>query len=335
MKICKISGNDQEWLSGFTLPTKTASKEVVPVGPPSDVSPIKDEAIDDTVLAFECDKIEKCASAGQAYFYNKSWSESNLSSLREYAMVVGLPNERFVAAEHSTPVEKKEVVRTASSEKKVVEASKQTPKIDIGDAFKFEEKIAKSERAVRNWQVNTPSQKLELNPVMTGGVVPVRGGENYYIQNTPKLAANQNSMANPNAIEDLANSEQLDNGARLAKEKQERVAKREQDKKDWQQEIIDGMEHRNIVARGKVFPTEMLNAQPGLSTPASQRVAGNFNPDEVPEKTDGEMLADKNRERHASISRPKVDDEWEAPNGASLRGVSDTFGDALKKAMGK
>lgn len=342
MKISKISSNT-EWLEGFVLPTiKTAATAPAitsaETSSPEDVSPLSPEAVDETVLAFECDKIEKCASSNKPYFYNKAWSQESVSHLKEYASVVGLPEGQFIPAEYSAPV-KTETIKVASANTTTKTAEATTPskaKLDLGDPFKFEEKIAAASREKRDWQVNTPSQKLELNPVMTGGIVPVRGGENYNIQNTPKLASNQNSLANPKAIENLAESTDLDNGARLAKEREERIAGKKQEKKQWEQDIIDAMPHRDIVAHGKVFPTEMLNAQPGLGSPASRRVAGNFDPANMPEKTAGEMLGEQNKARHDAISRPKVESDWqEAAKGAAMRGISDSFTESLKKAMGR
>lgn len=339
MKISRISGIDTEndWLGGFALPSPTTPKKVVTAFS-SDVSPLKDEAVDETVLAFECDKIEKCASENKPYFYNKHWGQESVSQLKEYASVCGLSSENVIAAEFAflEPAEGLQKAASATPTTKTAETvEKKTMKIDLGDAFRFEEKIAAATRQERDWQVNTPSQKLELNPVMTGGIVPVRGGENYNIQNTPKLANNQNSMANPHAIEELANSEQLDTGARLAKERQERVAQKEQNKKQWQQDLIDSMVHKDIVAHGKVFPTETLNAQPGLGSPASRRIAGNFDPANVADKTAGEQLKEQNKARHEAISRPREEFNWEEARGQTVRGISDSFTDSLKKAMGK
>lgn len=341
MKISKISGVDSasDWLSDFALPNTKTQKEVV-LPSSSDVSPLSPESVDDTVLAFECDKIEKCASENRPYFYNKSWGQEHVSSLKEYATICGMGDDHFVAAEHKE-IEKQETIKVASSQSQTKDGEKNPPqkeaKLDIGDAFRFDEKIAKAEKAIRDWQVNTPAQKLELNPVMTGGIVPVRGGENYFIQNNPKLASNQNSLANPDAIGNLVNSDKMDNGARLAKEREDKLAQKQANKKQWEQDIIDSMVHKDIVAKGKVFPTEMLNAQPGLSSPASQRIAGKFDPEAVPERTAGEKIKEQNEVRKASISRPKEDSKWQGPedNGAKLRGVSDIFGDALKKALGK
>ena len=342
MKISKNYG-EIDWLNDFSIPKK-ATVQTEEISVVAEVSPLKPEAVDDTVLAFECDKIEKCASTNTPYFYNKTWNTEHVTSLKEYALACGLDTKMIKAAEYKE-LAKEERIVTASASVAVPEVKTETKetktafKIDLGDPFHIEDRSNTDHMNKKDWQVNTSSQKLQMGPVMTGGIIPVRGGENYLLHNTQKLATNQNSIANPKVIEELVNSDKLDTGARLAQEREAKATQKIAEKKQWEQDVIDAMPHRAIVAHGKVFPTEALNAQPGLASPASQRIVNNYNPDNVADKTVGEQLKEKNQVRADSIRRPKEENKWEedkkADLKASVRGISDGFTESLKKALGK
>jgi hypothetical protein len=94
------------------------------------------------------------------------------------------------------------------------------------------------------------------------------------------------------------------------------------------------MEGNDIIPKGNVFPTEVMNAQPGLNNSSSQMgIYSDFDPAELPEKTKGEMLAEANEERRKSIQGEAKDKEWSSDGKSAARGISDTFGDELKKHL--
>jgi hypothetical protein len=76
-----------------------------------------------------------------------------------------------------------------------------------------------------------------------------------------------------------------------------------------------------------------MNAQTGLDTSAS--TLANLKAEDLPEKTEGEMIAEKNEEHRKSIQREEQPDDWQEMKTASERGISDSFADSLKKALGK
>jgi len=283
---------------------------------------------DDDQIVMEKDKLEKCASEKSDYYCNIKWSDSVRSELKEYAMICGMDISRFKTVDPDDFVE-------ASSETKVVKTASAAPasKIII-DAFKLDD-VKDVDYKDKNWQSIKRQANLEDKPVMRSGIIPVRGGEDYFTNSEVKVARGQNSISDPRAIETLAKSEKEDTGARLRREHQEKEAQKEANKKEWEQQKIAGMGDTSIVPKGKVFPTEVLNAQPGLGAPSSQMgVYAKFDPKDIPDKTQGELLSEAQDQRRKSIQRPEAEEHQFASKKASVREISDVFGEALKKALG-
>ena len=206
----------------------------------------------------------------------------------------------------------------------------------LGDPFHIEANSNTDHMKEDKWEKVTLSAKLPEIPLMTIGIIPVRGGEDYTISNTPNFAVNQNTMANPKAIEQLAESTAHDTGMRLALERADREGKKVAERKQWEQDAIDAMPMRNVIAHGNVFPIGAENAQSGLNNPSSQMgVYAKFDKNDLPEKTAGEQIKDKNDAYRKSISREREDYKWEEVRGTTRPSVSDIFVDELKKRLGK
>ena len=206
----------------------------------------------------------------------------------------------------------------------------------LSDPFRIEANSNTDHMKEDKWEKVTLSTKLPEVPMMTIGIIPVRGGEDYTISNQPKFAVNQNTMGNPKAIEQLAESTAIDNGARLAAERAEREGKKVAERKQWEQDAIDAMPMRNVIARGTVFPIGAENAQSGLNAPSSQMgVYAKFDKNDLPEKTAGEQIKEQNDTYRKSISRAREDYKWEEVRGTTRPNVSDIFVDELKKRLGK
>ncbi len=328
MKLSKMS--DQLNIDWFTL--KDLQENVnAPIAKHASVNSTPSEDVSEVVIAEECDKIEKLAN--QEYYINIDWDSSIKSHLKEYATACGV----------SKIIEAKMEVKEVEESKTIVAAKKEnliktaSSVLNIGDAFRLDEKIKAAERKYEDWQEVKNAKSLKDRPSIGAGIVPIRGGENTHIHNEPRFAINQNSLANPNQIEELINSTELDTGARLAQEKAQREETKIANKKEWEQGKINAMPKLDIVSKGAVFPTETLNANPGTNSALSKRIANNFDPATVEDKTAGEMLKSTREERRAGIQREdRSDKSWEQIGEIkSARSISDSFTDSLKKALSK
>ena len=337
MKIFRVAEEKvaPSWAFGDTSLDNYQEQEAINlerlnITPPQEVS-------EETLLT-ECQQIEQCASSGKTYHYNSAWTQSHVSHLKEYALACGMDTSKFKGVNPEAVIQDyEEITREASNSRNIKMAEVETKefKIDLGDPFHLDERADTSHMETSKWQEVKKQINMEDAPVMlSGNIIPIRGGEDYRTNtDTIANAKNQNSIADPDAIKNLFESETEDNGARLKRQLAEKeVAKKEAHMK-WQEEIVGAMEHKDIVPKGKVFPTESMNAQPGLNGPSSsQGVYSKFNPDSIPEKTAGEMIKEKN-EAHRKWMNPRVEKEkpkFEMSHQSS-RAISDTFAEQLKK----
>ena len=282
-----------------------------------------DDLTEDQIIE-QREVIEACSDKGTIYHYNSQWSDSVKSVLKEYATVCGMDESKFKAV-HPEYIESITVV--ASTE----ETMKKEAEIQ-NDPFKLDEAGDMSHMEKSNWEDIHKQNNLEMRPSMEGSVVPMRGGEDYYANSDPQTARGQNSITQPDAIEALANSEEEDTGARLRRENEEKAMSREKKHQAWQEEKVAAMEGSEIIPKGSVFATEVMNAQPGLdSDKLHMGVYSDFDLQDLPDKTDGERLAELNEERRQEIQgAPKEYHEFK-PEAHNARGISDTFADELKK----
>ena len=300
------------------------------------VSDISD--MDNSAIAQECDKIETCASNGSDYACNCEWPSTIISHLHEYAIACGLPSSKFhvvatnrqQSERHSEDVPE---IKKFASQDKVEESipTKEQLLSVMTDPFHVDEHTDTSHMDRTKWEQVEPERKMADAPVIMGNsIIALRGGENYNINREDRIPKGQNSIVNPGAIEDLAKSDTMTPGERLAADNARITKEREKEKGSWEDERIQAMSHRNIIPHGKVFPTETLNAQPG-----TQHTPSMFKPEiDIPERTAGEKLAEQNEVRRQSIQREKPDNNWEQPQRASSRSISDLFGEELNKYLG-
>jgi hypothetical protein len=277
--------------------------------------------ISDDELVMERDKIEKCASSKVPYFYNVQWPDNVKSELKEYAAVCKMDMSKFQAVDPVSLIDKITVVKAATSSPMVKTAS---AKIILNDPFHLDTAGDNPHMAKANWEEVKKEVKLEERPMIGLGVIPIRGGEDYFANSEAKVAKGQNSITDPNAIGKLSESDVEDTGARLQREKLEREAAKEAEHKKWQE---DKAMPKDITSRS-VFQTESLNAQPGIR--------GNvFDFTTVPELTEGEKLHTANEERRRQIrGEDKKKHEFTVEKNPTPT-ISDTFAEELKKALGK
>jgi hypothetical protein len=291
--------------------------------------------VNEAVLAKECEEIEKCAAAGKSYYYNTNWKKEDVSHLKEYASTCGLNKDNVKGVD---PTELKDFCE--NKENPILKtASVSAPVKDtqfILDPFHFEKLADTSHMDKKNWQEVKSEAKLKEAPVMANGIVqPLRGGENYFKNSDSKLASNQNSITNANAIKELAESTAIDNGARLKAEQKKKIEAKNISKKEWEQNLVESMKD-DVLAKGKVFPTEVLNAQPGLNAPSSKMgVYAKFDPNQIPEKTVGEKIKENNKQAKLAIQRqPKEKSDFKVERAAA-RSISGLFSEELKKQLNK
>ena len=290
-----------------------------------DISRMANCSFDDDRIVIERNIIEKRFASGQPYFYNKEWSDEVKSMLKEYALACNMSMDKFKAVASKTiEASSSSMVKTAQTEVK--------ENIFVMDPFKLdiEEKDIKGD-----WEKISGAEKLTDKPsMMSGAIKGVRGGENYNTNSDINPAINQNSISNPNAIEQLADSEIEDNGVRLARERKERELAKQAKIREWEQGKMDAMENSDILPKGKVFPTEVMNAQPGLNTPSSQMgVYAKFDEGSIPEKTQGELIAEANEARRKAIQGEDKPKSEFVMSKASVRSISDSFSESLKKNL--
>jgi len=297
------------------------------------------EVLSDDVLVSERERIDRCASSEETYYYSDKWDKSDVAKLKEYASVCGLSHDKFAAINPDefvkANIEKNagaKILRVAS---KAEVAANPFEGLKLVDPFHLED--IEEEKAKANWEEVKSASKLDAKPsMMTGAVVPIGGGEDYLSNSDTPLAKNQNSIVNPTAIEQLAKSDKEDTGVRLAreaKEREEAIVKRHE---TWQEDKIKAMEHLDDLPKGTVFPTEVMNAQPGLNNPSSQMgVYASFDKDSIPEKTVGESLGQRNEDRRKSIQGADKEVHEFGIQAEASRTISDPLFDSLKKSLGK
>ena len=294
------------------------------------------QEVSEITLLTECEQIEKCASSGKTYHYNSAWKPSHISHLKEYAIACGMDISKFKGVNPEAVIQdNKEVVKSACDSRNIKMAAVDTGKLDLGDPFHLDERSDTSHMEKAKWQEVKKQINMKDAPVMMGSsIIPIRGGEDYNANTYVKAnAKNQNSIADPDAIKKLADSEAEDNGVKIKRQLKEKEEAKKIAHMEWQKQIVDAMEHKDIVPHGSVFPTESMNAQSGLNSPSSKMgVYAKFNPDSIPEKTSGEMIKEKNATYRKSINPRSEKAKLEfVPSHQASRVISDTFAEELKK----
>lgn len=275
-------------------------------------------------IIIEKDKIEKCASNNSPYYYNANWTPKIKSELKEYAQVCGINSPNFKAIEPKA-IESLSTTHIASDNKMTRTASKVEQKLVLNDPFKLDEKLAGSHEKTKWTPELQFATKLAEKPSMSG-IIAVRGGEDYFANSESKVARGQNSITDPNAIDKLANDSKEDTGSRLKRENKEKEEQKKKRHETWQKEKVEAMKKNDAVPGRKVFPTESLNAQPGVKGEV-------FDYSKLPERTQGELLKEQNETRKKQIrGEDKPKHEFSIAKNPTLN-ISDDFSSELKKFL--
>jgi hypothetical protein len=324
MKINRIAEEKvaPEWIFDNGQATEYIDKKTLKADEAESILKLSSTISEDDLVT-EKDRIEKCAASKTPYYYNSQWSAAVKAELKEYASMCKMDMGKFKAIDPS------ELTVHASAAKMIKTASTltETPKLVLNDPFKIDEKLAGTYEKSK-WHAEAQlASKLVDKPTMSG-IVPVRGGENYYANSESKLAKGQNSITAPDAIEKLINSSEEDTGARLKRENEAKEASRKTKHEEWQKEKIEAMVGKDILPNRYVFPTESLNAQPGIRGEV-------FDYSKMPEKTAGEQLKAASEERRKQIKGEDRAKHEFTTSKNSVRAISEDFSEELKKHLGQ
>ncbi len=316
--------NIPEWLIDSGIITSSQDNATV-----IQASETKSINLTDDELYEEYDKIDACVENNTPYECNmEKFDAISQSSLREYAsinnvkMVKSSSNDNKMIKQASVVVKEQEI----SDVDVLAEA--------LGDPFHFDERTDLSHMRKKDWEKVSLQQNLN-NPLMSEqSIISIGGCENSNINSDTTLAPNQNSITDPGAIERLAKSTVDDNGERLRKAIAEKKQLKKADHKEWEADKIKQMANNDIVPKGKVFPTEMPSANPGMNN--NRHEVGLYDSNTIasmPERSDGELLAEANKARKESIQRKSEVNDWEKPSREQHITISDEFADSLKQLL--
>ncbi len=290
--------------------------------------------INDEELSLECDKIEIAASKGEKYYYSSSIPSSVKTAILEYAYVCGMDKSNMVEI-----VDNDVSVLSDDHSKLVKTASVQNMdnKLVLNDPFHLNELLDSKDESQDDWQEVKAQSKLKDSPsILTNSVKPIRGGEDYNKSNCPSFGTSQNTISNPDQIKNTLESECVDNGVRIRAEKEAIRKQRDAENTEKLNAIAKEISSDKLMdnMRKKVFPTESLNAQSGLNSSRNEMgVYSEKDLMDMPEKTLGEKLSEKNDERRASIQRPKKEKVDLNVKSSFASTISDSFLDSLKTKL--
>ena len=314
MKISRASNekNAPSWFYEGLDENSDFAREFIP----SDKAKELSVKINETELVSQRERIEKCVNSNKPYHYNADWDGNIKSELKEYAMACGMDMNRFKA------VKTDDMEKVANMNKEVKETRKESESF-LGDAFKIDEKLNKITEQ-ENWEEIKTAKTLNEKPKIDAGIVAIRGGEDSRIHQSFNSSDGINSIANPDSIKNAIEKGKEDTGVRLKREKAEREAAKANRHHEWEEKKIKAMKNKNIVQDRKVFPTEVLNAQPGIRGEV-------FDFDSLPDRTDGENLKIAQEDRRKAIrGEDRQKHEFGLDAGTRV-GISDSFAEELKK----
>jgi hypothetical protein len=282
-------------------------------------------ALDENGLTEELDRLEKCAAGQRIYFYRTDWDADARSQIREYA---GVCRCRTQGVDPSD-------LKTAGADATGAPPSEAAGKTDmeLGDPFGFIEKLEKLAAQEAAAESDGPEDRLPVKlaqPDITlkpGAVVGIKGGEDYFIHSHLRIAPGQNSVTNPNAIEELAKSKDSRQSLRQqAKGRQDEI---EHDKKQWQEKAA---EDAKFDGYGKMFGSRSIRLSE--ASPAQGIIMGHRR-SSLPEKTAGEKIKSQNQARQDSILRSPEGgrEDWDQERPEARATISDLFAASLEQNL--
>jgi len=286
----------------------------------------------------ECENIENCAKSKTPYLYNQKWSNDVKKELKEYASVCNLDSNNFKEIDPDFMLSQiSHIVEAAENKSSIIKlASVENPTIldtakeIIADPFKLSN--IKDRVKEPNWQNVAKQSILTDKPsILSNSIKAVRADENCCLNIDTKVARGTNSIADPDAIKKLTESNEKQPGEIVKERKEAAIQEKIQEKKnqniEWQNEILKAAGDIGIIPKGKVFKTESCVFKQGYGTEDQPKMGAfkTVDPDSMPDKTMGETISEFNK---AKKEAKKHIFEVKKECAAS---ISDEFAQSLKK----
>lgn len=275
-------------------------------------------------------QIEQCAERGKRFFVHKDLEPEVRSELSEYAEAVGLPSGDIREISDRQQQSYAAVQALSGIEQEEERVERPEPVFDIGpkeptDPSHFAEKT--------DWEKPEAASKMARRPDMNSGVVPIRGADSVETSRIVGNRLGENSMADPDAIRDMVESEAQSSRDRIRSGNEERKADISFDKTNWEAEAIAGMD-RVELPRSGILRTEAPQSQNHSATSQYENSISQDGREDAPDRTMGETIADRNAQKKAEIQRQKEDERaWNNPHSSVPEKVSDLFAEELEKKL--
>jgi len=326
MMIHKCSDADKvpEWLDGAVSADVDEAKKVASVK----------ESMTEAELVAARSEIEQCARQGETFHFSDKLDRGQQAELREYAAVVGLPPDQMQSVD-SVRRERAEIVAKARESEASEPAELKKPVVEF-DLIPEEATEGKHFEQNDSWNAVAAAKTMDYEPGMTGAVIPVRGGEEYEKNPVKGVRPGEASVAAPDAIGTMAESEEKSTLEIIREQNEKRLQDTAFDRDAWEAEFAAKMKEATaIVPKPGVVRTE--NPEPQRHTPGAawhNSIMGSPDEEPVPDRTLGETLAEKSAARRSEIQRSSEDDRsWDERQSSVVGKVTDVFFESLKKQM--
>jgi len=290
------------------------------------------KSVNEDGMIEERDRIEKCASSNQVYFYNSNWDKDTIGQLKEYAgickcKILGINPDGEEFCKKASEIEK--LHKEAS-----VTATEKSPLAGIMDAFNLDREIDTSYLSKdKSWDKLSSESKMS-KPTMSSkehSIISAAGADDYFKNVHLNVRRGQNSVTNPDAIKSIIDDKAEDVGVRIRNERKEQEVGRKSEIIASEKKMIQDAKDAGFGAlpnQGAKL-TAAMNAQPGIKNKDI------FNLDA--EQTDGEKLPKQNEQRKASIQREVKKEEraWDKKQPQATHEISDIFTKALAENLKK
>jgi len=276
-------------------------------------------------------EIERCAKSGEIFYYGEGTSNDVKKDLNEYAEAVGLSKDKMESVSS-------EKIRTSKIISEVESAQVEEPTQAAELIFDIMPTIATDESAFvkdNSWmdQKSSTAKTMEYRPD-DNGVIPIRGGEEYESNPVKGVRPGENSIANPDAIDVFATSEDKDSAQAIREANEKRRNENIFDVDSWESDKIAQMNRDSIIPNNGIHMVESPLSQSNTPDRAwDQSIVANEESAPMPEKTAGEQLSEINEQKRSSITRESESDDWEQLESSVRTTVSDLFFENLEKNL--
>ena len=303
---------------------------------------------DEAAMTAELDLVEKSAATGRVHRFSAKWPADAAAQICEYAAVCGaLPPVAVNPDDYAMSGEQQYVPEDPIAKVAATVQPRQTAPLSeaVGDPFARSGSDRRYDRKegrwvggeADDWQSTRASIHLDRDAAGggTGAVTPVDGGYDYLAQKVGRVRPGENSVAIPDAIEQIAKSDE-NPGDTLHRRNEEHRESRKAARQAWQKEAVQAAKELGAGAlpRGSVFITAAEHANPG-GTSASRPSVWQGGPIETPALTEGEKVVQANRGRAVAkeTARRDAKAQWERVAGPTRAEVSDLFADELEALL--